>query len=63
MSAEPTGGRIVSIEAKPEPIRIDLARTAALVVDMESIKQPGRGWSSAHTGTTPGAVAAAWATE
>ncbi len=30
------GRRIVSVEAKPEPITIDTARTAALVVDMQN---------------------------
>ena len=34
--ASTTGSRIVSVEAKPEPITIDTARTAALVVDMQN---------------------------
>ena len=39
------------------------SRTILSLSCRHPIKQPGRGWSSAHTGTTPGAVAAAWATE
>ena len=36
-SHEPTtGGRLVTIEAKPEPITIDTTKTAALVVDMQN---------------------------
>jgi len=34
--APASGSRIVSVEAKPEPITIDTARTAALVVDMQN---------------------------
>lgn len=30
------GGRLVTIEAKPEPITIDTTRSAALVVDMQN---------------------------
>lgn len=33
---ETTGNRIVTIEARPEPITLDTARTAALVVDMQN---------------------------
>jgi ureidoacrylate peracid hydrolase len=33
---KPTVGRIVSVEAEPEPINIDIGRTAALVVDMQN---------------------------
>jgi len=33
---KPTVGRIVSVEAEPEPISIDIGRTAALVVDMQN---------------------------
>jgi nicotinamidase-related amidase len=36
MEAYSTGSRTVSVEAKPEPITIDLAMTAALVVDMQN---------------------------
>jgi ureidoacrylate peracid hydrolase len=32
----PTRHRAVSVEAKPEPVTIDIARTAALVVDMQN---------------------------
>ncbi len=31
-----TSGRVVTIEAKPEPIAIDTARTAVIVVDMQN---------------------------
>lgn len=31
-----TDGRLVTIEAKPEPITIDPTRSAALVVDMQN---------------------------
>lgn len=34
--ASPAGGRLVSVEAKPESITIDTAETAALVVDMQN---------------------------
>jgi ureidoacrylate peracid hydrolase len=33
---ETTGNRIVTIEARPEPITLDTAKTAALVVDMQN---------------------------
>ena len=33
---KPTVRRIVSVEAEPEPISIDIGRTAALVVDMQN---------------------------
>src|SRR5260370_22344624 len=36
MDANTTRSRQVSIDAKPEPITVDLARTAALVVDMQN---------------------------
>jgi hypothetical protein len=36
MDANRTFSRTVSVEAKPEPIIIDLAMTAALVVDMQN---------------------------
>lgn len=36
MEAYSTGSRTVSVEAKPESITIDLAMTAALVVDMQN---------------------------
>jgi len=36
MDAKTTGSHMISIEAKPEPISIDTARTAALVVDMQN---------------------------
>ncbi|HEY0791494.1 MAG TPA: cysteine hydrolase [Chthoniobacterales bacterium] len=36
MDAKPTSGRTVSINAEPEPIVLDLATTAALVVDMQN---------------------------
>ena len=36
MGANRTRSRTVSVEAKPEPIAIDLAMTAALVVDMQN---------------------------
>ncbi|MGB7794351.1 MAG: cysteine hydrolase family protein [Terrimicrobiaceae bacterium] len=36
MDANRTRSRTVSVKAKPEPITIDLAMTAALVVDMQN---------------------------
>jgi len=36
MDANTTRSRQVSIDAKPEPITVDLARTAALLVDMQN---------------------------
>jgi ureidoacrylate peracid hydrolase len=34
--ASPTTGRVVTIEAKPGPLRIDTRETAVLVVDMQN---------------------------
>ncbi len=51
MSGGTTAERAVQIEARPEPVQIDLSRTALIVVDMQNVFA-GRGETPGRVGPT-----------